>query len=99
MQMNSMVRHKSAGDITVNCINPGPVHTDVMRDPDGCFKCMSCLMFNCCCCCGKVIVHTHMPIHNNEIFVTDKKWYFLFVCIVPVNNFSVMLGHRFLGIF
>ena len=55
--MNSMVRHKSAGDITVNCINPGPVHTDVMRDPDGCFKCMSCLMFNCCCCCGKVIEH------------------------------------------
>lgn len=53
MQMNSMVRHKSAGDITVACINPGMTATDVLRDPQGAFKCMGCMMMNCCCCCMK----------------------------------------------
>ena len=35
-----MVRHKSAGDITVNCINPGMTATDVFRGPQAVFKCM-----------------------------------------------------------
>lgn len=34
-QMYSMVRHKSAGDITVNCIHPGYVATEILDDAEG----------------------------------------------------------------
>lgn len=42
MQMYSMVRHKSAGDITVNSINPGFVATEFLRDSVGVYKCLAC---------------------------------------------------------
>lgn len=37
MQMYSMIRHKSTGDITVNCIYPGYVATELFRDTYSCF--------------------------------------------------------------
>lgn len=49
-QMYSMIRHKTAGDITVNCIHPGFVETGILRENETCKA--SCI--NCCVgCVGK----------------------------------------------
>ena len=44
MQMFAMLRRQCTGTVTLNCINPGFVDTEFMREVEGCYKC-----FRCCC--------------------------------------------------
>ena len=43
MQMFAMLRRQCTGTVTVNCINPGFVDTEIVRDAEGCSKCIICL--------------------------------------------------------
>ena len=42
MQMFAMLRRKSAGAVTVNCVNPGFVSTEFLRDAEGMFTFVRC---------------------------------------------------------
>ena len=45
MQMFAMLRRQCTGTVTINCINPGFVATEFLRDVEGCcYKCFRCCL-------------------------------------------------------